>query len=194
VATHLGPDFWSVELAVPWRILGGSGTPGRVIGFNVNRNRHLGSGTENLTWTQVNADFHDPLRYAHLVLSGTPESIARLAPELRKAERTGAIWVFGPEGFAEQSYRQLAAAELTRLEELLTSLETQQKRERNPRAAAELARRLQEHRQQVAAFRQRAEKLDGLTWGRLDADMQKLFPVLRKVVWDARLDALLESM
>lgn len=193
IAPHLGADFWSVEVAVPWSDLGGVVKPGRIVGFNLNRSRHLGNGSAYLTWTQVQGGFHDPLRFAHLVLSGTPEIIGKQGPEFRQGDRTGPIHVYSAEGFSEQSYRQLALAGLKGLSELLASLEAQQKIEKDPAAAAELSRRLAEYRRQFEQFGQRVEKIDGADWSRLDVDMQQMGGELRKVVWDARLSAVLSS-
>ncbi len=194
VRTHLGEDFWSVELAVPWRKLGGEVVPGRVLGFNVNRDRHLSGNGEWMTWARVQGGFHDPDRFAHLVLSGTPEMIGALGEELRKGNRTGSIHVYSPEGFSQQSYSGLAAATLDGIERLLKELEGEREREKDPAAAAELGRRLEEHRTQLAEFRKRAgEQMDAAEWSRLDVEMQRMTPVLREVIWDARLSAILES-
>ncbi len=193
VRTHLGEDFWSVELAVPWRKLGGEVVPGRVLGFNVNRDRHLGGG-ELMTWAQVQGGFHDPARFAHLVLSGTPEMIGGLGDELRKGDRTGAMRVYGPEGFSQQSYSQLAAATLDEVDRLLEELEGERQREKDPATAAELGRRLAEYHELVAQCRKRAgEQMDAAEWSRLDVQIQQTTPVLREVIWDARLSALLQS-
>lgn len=194
VKTHMGPDFWSVELAMPWSKLGGDVTPGRVVGFNLNRSRHVGAtGSQYMTWTQVQGGFHDPARFAHLVLSGTPEMIGKLGPEFRKGDRTGPIHVYSAEGFSQQSYSQLAQAALAELDGLVAGLQAEQKRETDKAAAAELVRRLAEHQQQLADYHRQAQKLNAAEWSRLDVDMQKLRTVLSQVLWDARLSAILGS-
>ncbi|MEN6547390.1 MAG: sugar-binding protein [Armatimonadia bacterium] len=194
VATHLGKDFWSVELAMPWSRLGGAATAGRMLGFNVNRTRHLGTGSEYMTWTQVQGAFHDPMRFAHLALSGTPEMIGKLGAELRKGDRSGPIQVYSAEGFSQQSYSQLAAAALADLDGLVNGLATVAAQEKSAAAATELGRRVAEHRAQVGQFRKRMEgKLDAAAWSRLEVEMQKMKVLLSTVVWDARLSALLSG-
>jgi hypothetical protein len=46
-----------------------------------------------MTWAKVQGGFHDPERFAHVVLSGTPEMIGKLSAEFRKGGRTGPITV-----------------------------------------------------------------------------------------------------
>jgi hypothetical protein len=194
IAPHLGDDCWSVEVAVPWADLGGAVLPGRVIGFNLNRTRHLETASQYLTWTDVIGGFHDPARFAHLVLSGTPEMIGKMGPELRKGERHGTIQVYSAAGFSDQTYQQLAEAQLMEIDELLNKLTEQQTREESSAAAAELGQRLQEYRQQWQQFKlQAANNLSGSEWSRLEVGMQNTQVELNQVIWDARLSAVLKS-
>ena len=194
VRPHLGPDFWSVELAVPWTKLGGEPVAGRVLGFNVNRDRHLGGSGEWMTWARVQGGFHDPERFAHLVISGTPEMIGALGDELRKGGRRGPIRTYSPEGFSRQSYSQLATATLDDLDRLVVALVAEREREKNPAAAAELGTRIEEYRQQVRLLREQAQgAMDAAEWSRLDVQMRQMVPQLREAVWEARLSAILES-
>jgi hypothetical protein len=97
VKTHFGDKFWSAEVAVPWGPLKAGPNPGKVVGFNVNRTHNIEEKTF-ATWAGVQRGFHDPERFAHLVLSGTPEMIGKLSGEFRKGGSTGPIVVYSAEG------------------------------------------------------------------------------------------------
>jgi hypothetical protein len=140
VTTHLGQDFWSAEVAVPWEPLKAKPQAGQVVGFNVNRNHRIGEKIW-ATWARVMNGFHDPERFAHLVLSGTPEMIGNLSQEFRKGGRTGPITVFSAEGFAQTSYARLAEAAFAEVERLLADLDEERRQEKDPAAAAEIERR-----------------------------------------------------
>jgi hypothetical protein len=194
VKSFSGPDFWSVEIAVPWGPLKAKPQPGKVIGFNVNRDRNI-AGDKYMTWAKVQGGFHDPQRFAHLVLSGTPEMIGQLSAELRKGDRTGPITVYSAEGFAQTSYANLAAAAFVEVEKLLTNLDEERRKEKDPAAAAEIGKRLEEYRAKLAGLKQQsAGKLDAAAWTRLDLGLQDLVGQLSRIVWEARLTALLNSI
>lgn len=195
VKAYRGENFWSVEIAVPWKPMAGKPAAGKVVGFNVNRDRHLGVDKQWCTWAKVLNGFHDPERFAHAVLSGTPEQMGKLQKELRKGDRTGPIMVYSHEGFSKESYTGLAAASLAQLQKLLADLRAEQKREKDPGAAAELDKRLTEFERAAKGFEQRAgSKLDAAEWIRLDRDMQTAVTSLQRVVSEARLAALLQSI
>jgi hypothetical protein len=194
-AAHLGKDSWSVELAIPWKALKVEPKPGAILGFNVCRDRYLGPNRSWSCWSQVNANFHDPQRFAHLVLSGTPQMVANMGPEFRKSGRTGAITVFSAEGFAQTTYAELAKRTLDDLDKLIADMEAVQKSETDAAAAADLARRLAVHRKEAADLRAQARgKLDAASWTKMDQHIQKLMADLRQSVWEARLNALLSSI
>lgn len=194
-AAFLGPDFWSLEFAIPWQSLGVQPRAGAVVGFNVCRDRHIGESRQWTMWARVRDGFHDPVRFGHLVLSGTPEMIGKLGAEFRKGKRTGPIVVFSDEGFAQTTYQQLAAASITALEKLVGDLEAEGKQESNEAAAAEIARRLAQYSQRVTELKQGAEQpLDAVTWTKLDLEIQKTVQELGSLLWEARLSALLSSI
>jgi len=194
VATHMGADFWSVEIAVPWEPLKARPQPGKVVGFNVNRDRNVGDKTWG-TWARVMNGFHDPQRFAHLVLSGTPEMIGKLSAEFRKGGRTGPVTVYSAEGFAQTSYANLAAAAFGEVEKLLANLAEERRKEQDPAAATEIGRRVDEYRAKLASLKQQgAGKLDAAAWTRLDLDLQGIVGQLSKTVWEARLTALLNGI
>lgn len=195
VKAFRGPDFWSVEIAVPWKPMAAKPAAGKVVGFNVNRDRHLGVDKQWCTWAKVQGGFHDPERFAHAVLSGTPEQIGKLQAELRKGGRTGPIMVYSHEGFSKESYTGLAASSLAQLQKLLADLRAEQKRETDAGTVAELEKRLTACEAQAEVFRQRATgKLDATEWIRLDREMQQAVTLLRQAVSEARLTALLQSI
>lgn len=191
VKTFTGPDFWSVEIAVPWEPLKATPEPGKVIGFNVNRDRNIGD-KQWTTWARVQNGFHDPLRFAHAVLSGTPEMIGKLSAEFRKGGRTGPIVVYSTEGFAQTTYAGLARAAFAEVEKLLADLERERQKEKDPAAATEIKRRLDEYQAKLTALQQQnTEKLNAVDWTHLDLELQGIATSLSKIVWEARLTALL---
>lgn len=194
-AAAAGEASWSLEMAIPWTCLGVAPRAGAVLGFNVTRNRTIGEDRQWSMWSRVRHGFHDPERFGHLVLAGTPEMIGRLGPELRKGDRSGPITVFSPEGFAQTTYRQLAAQSLKALDQLLADLDAEQKREKDAATAAEMGKRLTEFRQRLATYRQQVEgNLDALEWTKLDFDLQQLSLQLTRLVAEARLTALLSQI
>lgn len=194
VRTHIGDTFWSAEIAVPWGPLKTKPEPGKVVGFNVNRDRNIGEKTWT-TWARVQGGFHDPERFAHLVLSGTPETIGKLSRELRKGGRTGPVTVFSAEGFAQTSYARLAEAAFVEAEGVLTGLDDERRQEEDPAANAEIGRRVDQFRADIRVLRQRSVgALDAAAWTRLDIELQRLVGQLRKAASEARLTALLDSI
>jgi hypothetical protein len=193
-ATRLLKDRWTLELAVPWSDLGTEPTAGAVLGFNVCRDRYLGAARGWTNWAQTKANFHDPERFAHLVLSPTAEQLGALGAELRKGDRRGAVAIYGREGFSDTSYRALARDALTRLSALLEGLEKVRGEEADAATKAELQKRLQAYRDEIAPFRQRLDgraALDAAEWTRMDVRVTQLTGELDDVIWAARLSALL---
>lgn len=194
-ATFLGPDFWSLELSIPWKSLEVQPRAGAVVGFNVCRDRHIGEQRQWTMWAHVTGGFHDPVRFGHLVLSGTPEIIGGLGEELRKGDRHGAIVVFSAEGFAQTTYRELAAQSIAGLERLVADLGAEADRERDAATAAEIRRRLADHADGLAALkREAAGTLDAATWTALDLRIQSTTRELGQLLWEARLSALLSAI
>ena len=90
--------------------LRGAPEPGLVIGLNICRDRNIGPNKLWSTWSPIAANFHDPLRFGHLVLSATPEMIGRLSDEFRKGGHAGPVQVFAAEGFSGTTYLALSLA------------------------------------------------------------------------------------
>jgi hypothetical protein len=194
VKTHLGPDFWSVEMAVPWEPLKATPAPGKVVGFNINRNRHFGEN-RYATWARLGNNFHAPGLFAHLVLSGTPDTVGKLSAEFRKGERTGPVVVYGPEGFAQTSYAHLATTALADVEKILADLDAKRVAEEDAAVAAAIGGLLEEYRATFAELKpQGTGKLDAATWTRLDLALQDLVVRLRRAVAEARLQALFDRI
>ena len=179
---------------MPWEPLEARPQPGKVVGFNVNRDRNVGEKTWGI-WARVMNGFHDPERFAHLVLSGTPEVIGKLSLEFRKGGRTGPITVYSAEGFAQTSYAKLAEAAFAEVGKLLVNLDEERLKEKDPAAAAEIKRRLDDYATRLAAMkREAAGSLDAAQWTRLDLALQGLVAALQKTVGEARLKALLDRI
>jgi len=196
-ATRLLKDRWTLELAVPWSDLGSEPIPGAVIGLNVCRDRYVGAARGWTNWAQTKANFHDPERFAHLVLSPTGEQLGALGEAFRKGERQGAILVYGQEGFSDTSYRALAGAALAQLEELLAGLGKVKDQEADATTKAELAKRLDAYRAEVAPFRTHIDSrasLEAAEWMKMDLRVSQLRGELGEVIWQARLSALLSGI
>jgi hypothetical protein len=198
VQTHVGEDAWFVEVAIPWRdMTKRKPTPGAAVGFNVCRDRHLSGRREWTNWSQTKANFHDPDRFAHLVLSPTPQQLGKLGAELRKGDRRGPITVFSSEGFSRTSYAELAQQALAGLDALLADLEETQAKERDRKAARLLGELIQERRKAVEDLRDTLsdpERIDVALWTRSDLAIQALSHSLNDAIWEARLSALLSGI
>ncbi|MBM3498211.1 MAG: hypothetical protein FJX74_06025 [Armatimonadetes bacterium] len=188
---------WSLEFAVPFRDLGITPTAGAVLGFNVCRNRYLGSSREWSNWAQTKANFHDPERFAHLVLDPTPERLAALAPEFRKGERRGPLAIYSNEGFANRSYLALARDSLRRVEQQLANLQQVARKQQDAATREELAKRLEAYREEIRPFQTQVggeDSLDAAAWMRIDLRAEQLVQELGDALWEARLTALLSGI
>jgi hypothetical protein len=196
--TKVVADGWVLEIAIPWRDLGVKRPKaGMVVGFNVCRDRYAGGAREWSNWSQTQANFHDPDRFAHLVLSATEETLGGLAAEFRKGGRRGPVVVFAHQGYAEKAYLAMARAALKRLDAFLAQLAAEGKRERTEAARAEVARRLDAARRHVEPYRVRirsARTLDAADWTRMSIRMAELERKLGELLWEARLAALLKDI
>lgn len=196
--TKAAADGWVLEMAIPWKDLGiGKPKAGMIVGFNVCRDRYAGGAREWSNWSQTKADFHDPHRFAHLVLSPTAEQLAGAASEVRKGDRRGPIVIFGHAGQAEKAYLAMARAALGKLDALLGKLADEGRKERSEAARAEVAWRLEAARQKVQPYRDRihsAKRLDAAEWTRMNIQMTGLERRLGEILWEARLAALLKEI
>jgi len=195
--TKLGGDRWTMEVAIPWADLDVKPEAGTVVGFNVCRDRYLGNARVWSNWSQTNGNFHDPIRFAHLVLSPTAEQLGRLGAEFRKGGRRGAIVVFSAEGFAQTTYRALAQRSIAGVEALLTELDKARQQEADPKTRAELEKRINACRSEIAPFQQQITgqgRVDAATWTRMEHRISQITGKLQQVIWDARLSALLSRI
>jgi hypothetical protein len=195
--TTLGDSSWTLEFAIPWRDLGVTPQAGKVVGFNVDRDRNVANAREWSNWAQQNANFHDPERFAHLVLSPTPEQLAALGMEFRKGGRRGPIVVYGKEGFAQSSYRALAQEALIRLDKSAKAFAALGADEANPAVKEEVQKRAARYVQQTTELRRQvalSSSLDAAAWVKLDLQIAALEAEMHSAVWDARLEGLLRSL
>ena len=197
--TRLGADAWTLEIAIPWADLGVKAPkPGTIVGFNVCRDRYAGGVREWSNWSQTKANFHDPARFAHLVLAPTTEAmLGKMADELRKGGRRGPIVVFAPEGYANRAYLAMARRALARVDAVLAKLAAEAEKERLEAAQEEVEARLVAARAQVEPYRARiasGRPLDGAEWARMSVRMAKLEHRVGGLLWDARLAVLLKSI
>ena len=195
--TTLQKDHWTLEFAIPWKDLRVQPKPGMVLGINLCRDRLLGNSKLWCNWSQTKANFHDPERFGHLVLSPKPAQIGSLGEELRKGGRTGPIVIYSAEGSSQSSYRALADASLKKLDGLLTELRATQKREANARAQEELGKLIAKYESELKPLRKALagkEALDAAEWTRLDLRANQIMKELDDSIWQARLNALLSEI
>jgi len=121
-AGRISEGGWSLEIALPWADFEVRPEPGLVIGLNICRDRNIGPNKLWSTWSPIAANFHDPLRFGHLVLSAPPEMIGRLSDEFRKGGHAGPVQVFAAEGFSGTTYLALASRSLQSLDATLAML------------------------------------------------------------------------
>jgi len=196
-ATTLDKDRWTLDVAIPWKDLGVEPRPGLVVGFNVCRDRLVGNSRQWTNWAQTKANFHDPERFAHLVLSPTARMLSGMGEEFRKGERLGPIVIYKQGGFSQTTYRGLAKDALGKLQVLLDELERTRDGEADEAAKQEIGKLIAKYRAEVDGFQERidgAERVDAGEWTRLELRITQLTRELGEVIWQARLTALLSSI
>ena len=188
---------WTLEIAIPWADLKVKPAPGHVVGFNVCRDRHVSNARQWTNWAQTKANFHDPIRFAHLVLSGDAKSIGQMEAEFRKGERNGVIRVLGHEGYSNMAYAALAATAVADVDKLMADLAAVGQKEASAQCRREIDKRLAELKQRLEPCRQKlaaGAKLDALEWHRMGRELHRLKLDLGNLIWEARLKALLDSI
>ncbi len=188
---------WTLEAAIPWKPMNAAARPGKVVGFNVCRDRLVGRSREWTNWSQTMANFHDPDRFAHLVLSPTGDLLAKLVDEFRKGGRKGPIRIFGQGGYSRTAYIALARRTLADVDRALNDLKRTANKEASPAARKAILAQLAEIEARLAPTRralQRAASIDAMQWYRLSRDLQKLKMELSETIWRARLTALLSTL
>ena len=197
VATAVSDQGWSAEVAIPWLDLGlKQAKPGLVVGLNLCRDRNISDNKQWTTWSRVDANFHDPAHFGHLVLFPTAELVGAASQALRLGDRQGPLHVFGPEGFSGATYLALARDALQRLDAAIAELDELRMKEPGV-VAAVIQKRIEEAHGTIAPIRQKIESgaaLDVAEWLRADAAMTKLSAELRSYVWQARLKSLLSGI
>ncbi len=196
-ATVLGHDGWSLEVAIPWADLGVAPEPGHVMGFNVCRDRYLGPNKQWMNWSQTAANFHDPERFGHAVLSPDAHRLGELEAEYRRGGRDGAIVFHGPPALVEASYRALGARALAAVGALLDGMEDALAQERDEGAREELARRIGEYRAELTGFADTIEgagPLGAEAWNQMTFRLAEMRVELDRVIWEARLAALISGI
>ncbi len=196
-ATVLGDDFWSLEFAVPWADLGVAPEAGAVIGFNVCRDRQLGTEKLWANWSQTKANFHDPQRFAHAVLSPDAQRLGALEAEYRKGGRDGAIVFLGPSALTQAAWRTLVRRALIASGATLTEMDKLLDEESEEGAREEFARRIASFRADLAGYADSVESgkpLDVDTWKEMTTRMARMRSGLDRLVWEARLTALLSTI
>ncbi|HID08576.1 MAG TPA: hypothetical protein EYP10_15680 [Armatimonadetes bacterium] len=196
--TIIMKDAWALELIVPWKDIGiDAPRAGQVLGFNVCRDRYLGVDKEWSNWSQTEANFHDPERFAHLVLSPTVKQIGNLRDEFRKGDRTGVLRIFSVQPPVQDAFVEIVKQALKRVEKSLAELDATRIKETDSATAAELQRRIEAIRNEINSVRkqlatQPIPQPDKLS--QMEHHLNKLIYNMRTLIWEARMEALLSGM
>ncbi len=196
-ATVLGEDSWTLELSIPWEDLGVTPKAGAVIGFNVCRDRQLGAEKLWANWSQTKANFHDPQRFGHAVLSPDAQQLGALEAEYRKGGRDGAIVFLGPSALTQAAWRTLVRGAFANSGATLTEMEKLLDQENEAGAREEFAKRIAGFRADLAGYADQVESgkpLDVDTWKEMTTRMAQMRTGLDRLVWEARLTALLATI
>lgn len=198
VAVTLSEDCWTVEMAIPWADFELTTIkPGTLLGFNLCRDRNVNEARQWTCWSQIEANFHDPQRFGHVVLGGSADDLGRLAQALRLGERKGQVRIFGAGGFSQTSYVALARESIKQLDTVLEELEATGAKEESPAVRDALQKKLDAARQQVAPLRVKlntASTIDASEWLKAESTVNKLSEELRTCLWQVRLEALLAEI
>ena len=190
-------DSWTLEVAIPWADMAAVAKPGKVVGFNVCRDRQVDRAGEWSNWSQTKANFHDPDRFAHLVLSGTDEVIGRLEAVFRKGGRTGELRVFGHAGYSQTAYAALAKQAVADLDKLMGDLAATARRESSADSRRGIEARIADMKKRLAPHREAASgagAIDAVQWHRMGRALNGMKLELGRVLWEARLQALLDGI
>ncbi|MBT3381340.1 MAG: hypothetical protein HN742_20265 [Lentisphaerae bacterium] len=196
-ATKLHQDHWSLEIAIPWEDLGITPSRGALLGFNICRDRLIDNAKLWCNWSQTKSNFHDPIRFGHLVLAPSPEDMGKISGELRKGDRRGPIMIYSKTGMSQTSYRALAEASLTRLRALLADLAATRDTEPDPGTRNALTKLLDTYEAEIAPFRETlatGAELDAKQGTSIDLRITQIAAKLADAIWSARLSSLLESL
>jgi hypothetical protein len=189
----VGDRGWGMELRIPWSAFKLTPKPGAVVGVNVCRDRTL-KEREWSNWAQTKANFHDPDRFAHLVLDGTPDQIAGLTDEFRKGDRSGPLRIFSQGGIGTDTYVAMARQVLTRVEGHVAEVQ-QLRQQENAATAKVLGDKLAPLEQRLAGYRVQLDgDLDGAAFIKLEMQLTGVERELGELLWDARLEALLAAI
>ncbi len=196
-ATSVGEDAWTLEVAIPWADMGWAPEAGQVVGVNVCRDRYLGADRQWSNWSQTAANFHDPARFGHAVLSPDAMRLGELEAEYRKGGRTGPIVFEGPPALVDAAYRALARRSLDHSAELLAGIEGALAHDEQQGASEELTRRIAAYRTELSGFADQIEAGEPLppdAWRQMTARLAGMRSELDRVIWEARLAALISTI
>lgn len=172
----VGEHAWYLECAISFDSFGHFGVPGAVWGFNVNRDRIAGGGTEWSGWSDTMGGFHAPERFGHLIFGGEAGGVdrgmiiecARYAKESIRLERTvrDALRIIGEGG--------------------LEALEPEKREEVQPAIDA-----AEESLEELRALLGQSAGLDLDGWRRVTASLREAADEIGEVAWAIKFAALL---
>jgi len=197
VQGRLGEKAWTMEWRLPWADYGLKPEPNLLLGFNVCRDRYTGPVREWTNWSQVIGGFHDPARFAHLVLSPTAEQLGARRDDYRKGGRTGPLRFFVPDELSDQIYRPLIAQALKQVRDLLAEIEAVHGKMPAGGAKTELGNRIgaiQAELNTIQGYLDSEASRPSEDWIKADLRLTELAGGMDTLVWEARLKALLAEI
>ena len=190
-------DAWTLEVAIPWADLEVEPDRGTLIGLNVCRDRYLGANKTWSNWSQTAANFHDPERFGHVVLSPSASRIGELNEELHRGGRAGPAVIYGPDAFVRAANRAIAMQAINEAEKLLARLDETRAQEADAGAREELGERIGGYRDELADFEATATGEETVTpqrWREINHRIAQMRYELKTVIWEARLSALISEI
>lgn len=92
---YIDDASWSVEIAVPWQVIGALPETNEAWGLNVCRNIVSSMGLEHSTWAHVRAGFHEPANFGRMLFETiAPELREQIEPPAHTGVAVGELLVF----------------------------------------------------------------------------------------------------
>jgi len=192
-----GTNRWQLEVSIPWKPLGVQPQAGVLIGLNICRDRNVANAKQWTNWSQTTKGFHDPLYFGHLVLSPSRERLAALEKEVRKGGRQGPLVIYSKEGVSSRTYAAMLKQSLSDVQTLTQELLDLARQLEDAPMKQEMQKVLGEAKEKLQPLQQSVEEtgeIQAQDWTRINFDLTKVKSSLEKILWKARLSALLTQL
>lgn len=197
VKVRLGEKGWTTEWRLPWADYGLKPQPNLLLGFNVCRDRHTITNREWTNWSQVIGGFHDPPRFAHLVLSPVAEQVGARREGYWKGGRTGPMRLLVPEEIVWSNCPPLIAQAVEQVKTHLFEIEAIHKKMAEGGAKTELGNRISAIKEDLATVQGYLVSKSSRPpekWLKTELRITELARGIGTLVWEARLKTLLADI